>query len=63
LGNSYANESGLDGETFFTGAMEFKVKEIEVFELVDEVIEHNQNAVRIQCMLIDICERMTLMGG
>jgi hypothetical protein len=30
--NSYTNDTGLDGDTFFTGAPIFRVKEIEVFE-------------------------------
>jgi hypothetical protein len=35
FGRSYANDTGLDGKTFFTGSWHFKVKEIEVFELTD----------------------------
>jgi hypothetical protein len=35
FGRSYANDTGLDGNTFFTGATYFKVKEIEVFEITD----------------------------
>jgi hypothetical protein len=32
-GNSYTNDTGLDGKTFFTGSDTFQVKEIEVFEI------------------------------
>jgi hypothetical protein len=33
FGVSYNNDTGLDGTTFFTGSENFKVKEIEVFEI------------------------------
>jgi hypothetical protein len=33
FGSSYKNDTGLDGETFFTGSENFRVKEIEVFEI------------------------------
>jgi hypothetical protein len=36
LGNSYANHTGGDGKTFLTGAYNFRVMEVEVFELVAE---------------------------
>jgi hypothetical protein len=32
FGCSYLNNTGLDGNTFFTGQLHFQVKEIEVFE-------------------------------
>jgi hypothetical protein len=35
LGRSYANDTGLEGSTFFTGSEGFAVKEIEVFEITD----------------------------
>jgi hypothetical protein len=35
LGYTCTNDTGLDGRTFFTGSMNFKVKEIEVFEITD----------------------------
>jgi hypothetical protein len=35
LGGTYANDTGLDGPTFFTGLHWFTVKEIEVFEITD----------------------------
>jgi hypothetical protein len=35
FGKSYINDTGLDGETFFTGSTSFQVKEIEVFEISD----------------------------
>jgi hypothetical protein len=35
LGLSYANGTGRDGQTFFTGSPNFTVKEIEVFEITD----------------------------
>jgi hypothetical protein len=35
LGRAYTNDTGLDGETFFTGSEHFKVKEIEVFEITE----------------------------
>jgi hypothetical protein len=35
LGTVYTNDTGLDGETFFAGSPQFKVKEIEVFEITD----------------------------
>jgi hypothetical protein len=31
--NSYTNDTGLDGTTFFTGSKNFQVKEIEMFEI------------------------------
>jgi hypothetical protein len=31
----YTNDTGLSGETVFTGSEYFKVKEIEVFEITD----------------------------
>jgi hypothetical protein len=33
FGRSYVNDSGLKGETFFTGFASFIVQEIEVFEI------------------------------
>jgi hypothetical protein len=33
LGQSYINDTGLQGNTFFTGSKNFQVKEIEVFEI------------------------------
>jgi hypothetical protein len=33
LGNSYTNDTELEGETFFTGSIRFEVQEIEVFEI------------------------------
>jgi hypothetical protein len=35
FGNSYANDTGLDGKTFFTRSGSFSVKEIEVFEITN----------------------------
>jgi hypothetical protein len=35
FGNSYINDTGLDGTTFFTGSENFQVKEIEAFEIKD----------------------------
>jgi hypothetical protein len=35
LGTSYTNDTGLGGKGFFTGELNFKVKEIEVFEITD----------------------------
>jgi hypothetical protein len=35
LGYSYTNDTGLDEDTVFTGAFNFQVKEIEVFEIND----------------------------
>jgi hypothetical protein len=35
FGESYTNDTGLDGMTFFTGSLEFQVKEIEVFEIIE----------------------------
>jgi hypothetical protein len=35
LGNSYVNDTGRDGKTFFTGSDRFTVKEIEVFEIIN----------------------------
>jgi hypothetical protein len=33
FGNSYTNDTGLEGSTFFTGSPKFQVKEIEVFKI------------------------------
>jgi hypothetical protein len=35
FGGSYTNDTGLDGNTFFTGSRPFRVKEIEVFEITE----------------------------
>jgi hypothetical protein len=35
FGLRYANDTGLDGESFFTRSRNFKLKEIEVFEITD----------------------------
>jgi hypothetical protein len=35
FGTCYTNDTGLDGDTFFTGSGEFQVKEIGVFEITD----------------------------
>jgi hypothetical protein len=35
FGSSYMNDTGMDGQTFFTGSAYFTVKEIEVFEITD----------------------------
>jgi hypothetical protein len=34
LGTSYANDTGIDGKQVLTGAYNFTVKEIEVFEVI-----------------------------
>jgi hypothetical protein len=34
FGYGYINDTGLDGETFLTGSKDFKVKEIEIFEII-----------------------------
>jgi hypothetical protein len=34
FGSSYANDTGVDGSSVFTGSGNFKVKEIEVFEII-----------------------------
>jgi hypothetical protein len=33
--DSYNNDTGMDGDTFFTGSRYFQVKEIEVFEIMN----------------------------
>jgi hypothetical protein len=33
--SSFVNDTGLDWETFFTGKSTFRVKELEIFELID----------------------------
>jgi hypothetical protein len=38
FGRSYTNDTELDGKTFFTGWVHFTVKEIEVFEIIDQTI-------------------------
>jgi hypothetical protein len=35
FGDSYTNNTGLDGNVFFTGSVDFQVKEIDVFEITD----------------------------
>jgi hypothetical protein len=35
FGDSYQNDTGLDGQIVLTGAHKFKVREIEVFEIGD----------------------------
>jgi hypothetical protein len=35
FGRTYANDTGLNGRTFFAGSEYFQVKEIEVFEITD----------------------------
>jgi hypothetical protein len=35
FGDVYTNDTGLDGNTFFAGSMNFTVKEIEVLEIAD----------------------------
>jgi hypothetical protein len=35
LGTNYVNNTGLDGKTVFTGASNFEVREVEVFEIED----------------------------
>jgi hypothetical protein len=35
FGETYTNDTGLNGKTFFTGSKYFRVKEIEVFEIKD----------------------------
>jgi hypothetical protein len=36
FGRTYANDTGLNGPTFFSGSESFQVKEIEVFEITDQ---------------------------
>jgi hypothetical protein len=38
LGQSYTNDTGLDGKTFFTGSEYFSAKEIEIFEISDSTV-------------------------
>jgi hypothetical protein len=35
FGHTYTNDTGLDGDTVFTGSQDFQVKEIEVFDITD----------------------------
>jgi hypothetical protein len=35
FGDTYTNNTGLDGKTFFTGSDQFQVKQIEVFEITN----------------------------
>jgi hypothetical protein len=35
FGSAYTNDTGMDGNSAFTGSEEFRVKEIEVFEITD----------------------------
>jgi hypothetical protein len=35
FGSTYGNDTGEDGETFFTGSQQFRVREIEVFEITN----------------------------
>jgi hypothetical protein len=35
FGENYTKDTGLDGNTFFTGSQGFQVKEIEVFEITE----------------------------
>jgi hypothetical protein len=35
LGYCYTNDTGLDAKVVFTGSFKFRVKEIEVFEIID----------------------------
>jgi hypothetical protein len=35
FGLCYRNDTGLEGETFLTSSKDFRVKEIEVFEIAD----------------------------
>jgi hypothetical protein len=35
LTSSYVNDTGIDGQKFFTGELNFTVKELEIFELID----------------------------
>jgi hypothetical protein len=35
FGSIYTNDTGQNGTTFFTGSLNFRVKEIEVFEMTD----------------------------
>jgi hypothetical protein len=36
VGDTYENDTGLDGKTFLTGSESFTVSQIEVFEIVTE---------------------------
>jgi hypothetical protein len=38
FGQTYTNDTGLDGKTLFTGSVKFTVREIEVFEITDSTI-------------------------
>jgi hypothetical protein len=35
LGEAYVNDTGMDGKTFFIGRYGFRVKEIEVFKIIN----------------------------
>jgi hypothetical protein len=37
FGRAYINDTGLDGETFFTGATYFTMKEMGVFEIANSI--------------------------
>jgi hypothetical protein len=37
LGNTYSNDTDISGNRVFTGSKHFKVKEIEVFEIPEEI--------------------------
>jgi hypothetical protein len=35
FGESYANDTGLDGNSLFAGSQNFQVREIEIFQIAD----------------------------
>jgi hypothetical protein len=69
LGAIYANDTGLDGQTVFTGSRRFQVKEIEVFEisetgLVSDLlkrIEGLQNSSEAKVTML--CSRLSTWTG
>jgi hypothetical protein len=54
FGQIYTNDTGLQGNTFFTGSFEFQVKEIEVFEITPEKPSPNS---------VDSCFRNCLVNA
>jgi hypothetical protein len=52
LGNSYANDTALRGNTVFTGSKKFTVKEIEVFEVTKETALAALLACRKSCFSV-----------
>jgi hypothetical protein len=63
LGHRYTNDTGLDGETFFTGSFAFQVKEIETFEITGSNLEISNGKLAVDVGALQNWRQLRAVDG